>query len=765
MASAVRHHADNKITVAHASNDGSGREEARDSYLIFQTSISDSALRLDHPSTLKVAAFAHITSEDIQIDRKEGSSAVLEKIFLAFEENTSSDLATRMTDALNIAYDSTYNVTKLQGNNHRTELSILIAAIYDSFLHLAWLGTPTAYLVRKQQIRPLLQRSDSPNLVTGYYRQHALQPDDKVILCSWEMAETLTAGEIQSIVVSKAADDAASNLVALSAEKAKQVRADVVIFHYRNRQLGSTSWLRKPRRLAAAATLLAFILGSAAMGFYTLTRSQTQLADEGRTSSSQSSEPEQDDVTEEQQMGITTNANRQVYTIPVTISLAISEVNEQLQSISVTEGLTVTSIALPSPTVLPSMSVISSSTALTIPLFAQTATVRASSAITVTPTNANTATAIPTSTAVSTPQVASNEVATNTPKWTATLSPTWTTSRLPTATAMHTPSSSATPTPEPTPATYTIKPGDNLSRIGRELDLTVDQLLEQNPALSRGSILRVGQQLKLPPTPTPIPYISIQLESTPDHWIAAGQEVTYRIIYRNEGTVPVSDIVLQNAVPANTILVWDSLDEGNENVSVQQRDHGLIIWRHEQLAPQETGHLSYRVQRLVAPSPTAAPLAISLWGPSEALSSELLTYTLAITNASSIAIEILTVTNRLPDGINYIRGGSYREGQLNWIINGLQPKQRKDLHFVISSYRTIVFSDFHVRSDDGLRIKGSSIFMTTIDELPPYDGDGIALLNDGVRVQWQLNGQTVKTISNKVRNPPFDYLYLPVIAQ
>jgi LysM repeat protein len=58
---------------------------------------------------------------------------------------------------------------------------------------------------------------------------------------------------------------------------------------------------------------------------------------------------------------------------------------------------------------------------------------------------------------------------------------------------------SPTPVPEPTPQTYTVRSGDNLSRIARQFGVTVDQILDANKdTISNPNRISVGQVIVIP---------------------------------------------------------------------------------------------------------------------------------------------------------------------------------------------------------------------------------------------------------------------------
>lgn len=59
----------------------------------------------------------------------------------------------------------------------------------------------------------------------------------------------------------------------------------------------------------------------------------------------------------------------------------------------------------------------------------------------------------------------------------------------------------ATRTTTPTPATYTVAKGDNLSKIAKKFGTTVDALVQANAIKNRHQV-RIGAVLKLPPPPS-----------------------------------------------------------------------------------------------------------------------------------------------------------------------------------------------------------------------------------------------------------------------
>jgi len=82
-------------------------------------------------------------------------------------------------------------------------------------------------------------------------------------------------------------------------------------------------------------------------------------------------------------------------------------------------------------------------------------------------------------------------------------------SSLPSPSASPTLGATATPgaptlTPAPTPLVYVVRSGDTMSKIAKQFDVGLDELIAANPQLSDPNRINVGDQLTIP-TPAPSP--------------------------------------------------------------------------------------------------------------------------------------------------------------------------------------------------------------------------------------------------------------------
>lgn len=119
-----------------------------------------------------------------------------------------------------------------------------------------------------------------------------------------------------------------------------------------------------------------------------------------------------------------------------------------------------------------------------------------------------------------------------------TLAPTPTSPPRPTDT-----SSPILPTPTPTPVVHVVQPGDSLSAIALQYDVSIETLAEVN-GIADTNVIRVGQRLiipgptpnattTLPPTMTPTPHIPPELEIV--EVIGRGAPATETVVIANRG--------------------------------------------------------------------------------------------------------------------------------------------------------------------------------------------------------------------------------------
>jgi len=270
-------------------------------------------------------------------------------------------------------------------------------------------------------------------------------------------------------------------------------------------------------------------------------------------------------------------------------------------------------------------------------------------------------------------------------------------------------------------------------------------------------------------TPTPLPTgdLSLFLQNEPHTWVGPGEEVTYRIHYQNIGLLPLRNVEIANIIPDGMELVENSVSTIIGSFTIGGTQAGATIsWQLGELAPRSTGEVSYRVRRLVPPTP-AVPLAlgITIDAPTTALLNEEITYRLDIANRAPITLTNLVVTNTVPVGALYLSGadGAPVDGVVQWTLPTLAAETTISLDYRVRIQSSLVNYDYRVTSSQGATTRGRTLAITTVNGQPPRKGDEFLLVNQGATASW-AEVQGTRSQSNKAYNPSYD-IYLPLIQE
>lgn len=272
----------------------------------------------------------------------------------------------------------------------------------------------------------------------------------------------------------------------------------------------------------------------------------------------------------------------------------------------------------------------------------------------------------------------------------------------------------------------------------------------------------------LTPTPTPTPGVSIALQSNPQHWIAPGAEVGYVITYRNQAPTQVTDVVITNRIPNAVELVAGSIRTTQGISSTTGSNAGdLVSWQLGTVDGGATGQVSYRVRRLVFPTPAVPPaLTINIEAPPAVTQGSQVTYNFIIANHAPATLSNLVITNTLPVGAVYVSGGD--SAPLNRVVRWSLPTLAADstatVQLIVNAQASLVNYDYRVTSQEGPIARGRVTAVTLVDGQPPVYGDGVTLMNEGARITWKSGGQTGAAESRTVSNPAFN-LYLPLVRR
>jgi uncharacterized repeat protein (TIGR01451 family) len=107
-------------------------------------------------------------------------------------------------------------------------------------------------------------------------------------------------------------------------------------------------------------------------------------------------------------------------------------------------------------------------------------------------------------------------------------------------------------------------------------------------------------------------------------------------------------------------------------------------------------------------------LEISKIAPVTALVSNLITYTLTITNNSVVTATNLVITDTIPTAANYITGGTRIGDVVSWTASSLAPNEAISVTFTVTAATTITNSDYTVTADGGISAIGQMPVTTLV---------------------------------------------------
>lgn len=272
----------------------------------------------------------------------------------------------------------------------------------------------------------------------------------------------------------------------------------------------------------------------------------------------------------------------------------------------------------------------------------------------------------------------------------------------------------------------------------------------------------------LTPTPTPTPGVSIAIQSNPSTWIAPGEEVGYLITYQNQAPTQLTDVVITNRIPTAVELVAGSIRTSQGVSSTTGSSAGDVVsWQLGTIGGGASGQVSYRVRRLVAPTPSVPPaLTIDIEAPTAITQGNQVTYNFTVANHSPAALSNLVITNTLPVGAVYVSGSDSAPVNriARWALPLLAADSTATVQLVVSTQASLVNYDYRVTSKEGPTARGRVTAVTLVDGQAPVYGDGVILMNEGARITWKSGGQTGVAESRAVLNPAFN-LYLPLVQR
>ncbi len=122
---------------------------------------------------------------------------------------------------------------------------------------------------------------------------------------------------------------------------------------------------------------------------------------------------------------------------------------------------------------------------------------------------------------------------------------------------------------------------------------------------------------------------------------------------------------------------------------------------------------------------TVPVLQIVKTAPEWALSGGEITYTLKINNFSAVTVTNVLITDTIPVGAGYVRGGSKNGEIIEWAVPSLAPAGSLGVQFVVTATQTITNSKYGVSAAGGysavgepLVTKGADTFCKSVTEIP-----------------------------------------------
>lgn len=266
------------------------------------------------------------------------------------------------------------------------------------------------------------------------------------------------------------------------------------------------------------------------------------------------------------------------------------------------------------------------------------------------------------------------------------------------------------------------------------------------------------------PMPTPTPPVSVYatLSSDPSHWVAPGEDITYTIVYGNDGTTSVSNAAIDSPIPANTELVTGTISSpASANVSASSAG-STISWNIGTIAPNQTGTVMYTVKRTVNSEPSPdTPIDLEITGPTSAAANAPITYTLTVTN-QGIDLRDALVSVTIPEESQYLANsanGTLNGNKIEWTIQDLLRESSTQFTFVVSAQQTIILKEYYAEAtipflNQITNTIEDKIIVTDINGTPPAGtGDDVIISNNSARLSWTYNGQLGSLPINSVVNP------------
>jgi uncharacterized repeat protein (TIGR01451 family) len=208
-----------------------------------------------------------------------------------------------------------------------------------------------------------------------------------------------------------------------------------------------------------------------------------------------------------------------------------------------------------------------------------------------------------------------------------------------------------------------------------------------------------------PPIDPPTPTVALRVRVPAS--VAAGQEIEYRICVENTSPASAHHVTVHNPVPANARFVRSDPDPILREPALQWRFGTLEAGAKREitlvLMPTDAGEVNNcaRVQfehgQCVRTKISRPTLQIRKEGPTQANLNDTLTFTLTVTNTSSVEASNVLLADILPAGLKH----SSAKERLSWIIGKLGPGESKSVDYQVAAKATGKLCNKAIVSADG----------------------------------------------------------------
>jgi uncharacterized repeat protein (TIGR01451 family) len=197
----------------------------------------------------------------------------------------------------------------------------------------------------------------------------------------------------------------------------------------------------------------------------------------------------------------------------------------------------------------------------------------------------------------------------------------------------------------------------------------------------------VPSEASLNPEDPPTPVVALRIR-TPAR-IAAGQEIEYRICVENRSPAPAHHLVVRDPLPANARFVRASPEPHGQSPELEWKLGTLEANAKKEivlvLEPTGTGDINncarvtFEHGQCVLTKIARPALKMKKEGPTEAVLSQTLSYTITLTNEGDADLSNLLLTDVLPPGLEHTGG----KNRLSWILGTLAPGQSQSVQYEV----------------------------------------------------------------------------------